>query len=386
MCFFVPRTSIQSPPSASTSRTRLVGSISLRCWSITIPDRVFARSTVPWSGCSSPVRSLSNVVLPAPFGADDADAISALDSQREVTNDVPIAIALRNLVRVDHRLRSYVVLGNGKLRGARTADHRRALRSHFVKLGEPSLVAAASSSDASLQPAKLERQLGIELVRRASFFLVGLFHPGLETAESDLRAPQVTAIEPQAALRQPGQECPVVTDDDECARVAVQPILQPLDAGEIEVVGRLVEEEHVGVLRQCSSDRRAAAFAPAGGRDGPRQVELDLVGNGRGLVGFWRVGSGAAPSRAKSSDCPCPDPAQAERPCFPERSFSAPHRSRSVPRGTSAASSCPHRCGRSAPAGRAGGCARRDGGTASLRPEPAQGLRKKVSPQPFAAR
>jgi hypothetical protein len=35
---------------ASTSRTRLPGSISLRCWSMTIPLSVFAKVTVPLSG------------------------------------------------------------------------------------------------------------------------------------------------------------------------------------------------------------------------------------------------------------------------------------------------------------------------------------------------
>ena len=53
--------------SASTSRTRLVGSISLRCWSMTMPLSVFASVTLPLSGASSPVSSLSKVVLPAPL-------------------------------------------------------------------------------------------------------------------------------------------------------------------------------------------------------------------------------------------------------------------------------------------------------------------------------
>ena len=36
-------------------------------WSITMPDKVFAKVTVPSSGCSSPVSSFSSVVFPAPF-------------------------------------------------------------------------------------------------------------------------------------------------------------------------------------------------------------------------------------------------------------------------------------------------------------------------------
>src|SRR5438552_18708864 len=50
------------------------------------------------------------------------------------------------------------------------------------------------------------------------------------------------------------------------------------------MVGRLVEQQHVGFLRQRARDRGTAALAAARGRRRPRQVDSELVGDSRGLV------------------------------------------------------------------------------------------------------
>ena len=86
-----PRTSIQSPPSARMSRTLLSGSSRLRCWSIITPLSVFARVTLPSSGSISPVSSLQQSGLAGAVGADHADPVAALDAQREVADDRPLA-------------------------------------------------------------------------------------------------------------------------------------------------------------------------------------------------------------------------------------------------------------------------------------------------------
>ncbi len=52
-------------------------------------------------------------------------------------------------------------------------------------------------------------------------------------------------------------EVAVVADQDDRAGVVGQEALQPLHAGEVEVVGRLVEQQHVGVLEQEAGERDA---------------------------------------------------------------------------------------------------------------------------------
>ncbi len=57
------------------------------------------------------------------------------------------------------------------------------------------------------------------------------------------------------------------------------------------MVGRLVEQQQVGLLPQCPCDRRPAPLAAAGGCDRPRQVDPKLVGDRRCIMGFGRVGA-----------------------------------------------------------------------------------------------
>src|SRR5581483_12477615 len=101
----------------------------------------------------------------------------------------------------------------------------------------------------------------VELLRDARFFLVDALGPGLEAAETDLGPPELPPVEPQATARQARQERPVVADDDERAFETLQPILQPLDRAEIEMVGRLVEQQDVGVQRKRPGDRRPPPLA-----------------------------------------------------------------------------------------------------------------------------
>ena len=52
-----------------------------------------------------------------------------------------------------------------------------------------------------------------------------------------------------------------MADDDQRAAAAVEFAFQPFDGGEIEMVGRLVQQQDVGRGRQHARQRRAAGFA-----------------------------------------------------------------------------------------------------------------------------
>ena len=117
MCF-APRTSIQSPPFGEHVAHRLAGSISLRCWSMTMPVSVLARVTVPLVGLELAGQQLEQGRLAGAVGADHADPVAALDAQGEVPDDRAFAVALADLLGVDHRLRLHVVLGERELGGA----------------------------------------------------------------------------------------------------------------------------------------------------------------------------------------------------------------------------------------------------------------------------
>src|SRR5207302_607416 len=73
--------------------------------------------------------------------------------------------------------------------------------------------------------------------------------------------PDLAAIEPGSGARQVREETAVVADDDKCAAAVVEFALQPFDGGEIEMVGRLVQQENIGRRRQHARQRYAAGFA-----------------------------------------------------------------------------------------------------------------------------
>ena len=83
-----------------------------------------------------------------------------------------------------------------------------------------------------------------------------------------------------------------MADGDERAGVARQPFLQPLDRGDVEMVGRLVEEQHVGLLRECADDRRAPPLAARRGRRLAREINAELVGDRVRFMARRCVGAG----------------------------------------------------------------------------------------------
>ncbi len=158
-----------------------------------------------------------------------------------------------------------------------------------MELGKPPLVALAPRGDPALQPVQFELELGIELVRRALLLGIDRLGPGIEPAKADFRPAQIAAIEPDAAFGQAREKGAVVADDDERALEPHQILLEPVDRTEVKMVGRLVKQQHVGVLRQRADDRRSAPLAAAGGGGRTGQVDPDLVGDRGGLMGLRRA-------------------------------------------------------------------------------------------------
>ena len=64
------------------------------------------------------------------------------------------------------------------------------------------------------------------------------------------------------------EEGPVVTDDDGDARPVVEQVLERTQRVEIEIVGRFVEQEHVGLLDEREQQLEPSTFATAEGADG----------------------------------------------------------------------------------------------------------------------
>ena len=89
------------------------------------------------------------------------------------------------------------------------------------------------------------------------------------------------------------EQIAVVADDDQGARIAREMILEPERAFEIEIVGRLVEQEQIGLGEQRRGERDA--HAPAAGEFRQRAL---LLGVGEAEAGEDRGGARGRRMRA----------------------------------------------------------------------------------------
>ena len=122
-------------------------------------------------------------------------------------------------------------------------------------------VALAPRGDAVAHPMFLGDDLAVELLRVALFLLEHGIAPGLEFAKAPVEPLGDAAVEPDRGPRQVLQEAPVMADQHEGRAQARQFAFEPFDRRQVEMVGRLVEQQDVGLRRQRAGERRAAALA-----------------------------------------------------------------------------------------------------------------------------
>src|SRR5207248_2737146 len=120
------------------------------------------------------------------------------------------------------------------------------LAAQRVQFGEPPLVAGAPGGDAIAQPILLDRDLAAELVLLVFLLLEYRVPPTLERRETLFEHPGNTAIEPYGTVREPFEQPSVMANQDDARAQFGQFALQPLDAGQVQVIGRLVEKQDVG--------------------------------------------------------------------------------------------------------------------------------------------
>src|SRR3954471_16201305 len=184
--------------------------------------------------------------LAGAVGADDADAVAALDPDREAVDDLSLAIGPADILGLDDELAGLVGFGSRDVGVARRAAMGAALVAQCVEIAEPLDVAFAAARDAVAQPVLLVDDLAVELVLVALFLREHLIAPGLEGTEAAVDLPDLAAVEPGGAAREVAQEAPIVADDHQRAAAALQFALQPFDGRKIQMVGRLVQQQDIG--------------------------------------------------------------------------------------------------------------------------------------------
>src|SRR5258706_3319576 len=126
----------------------------------------------------------------------DADAVAALDADRETLDDLAVAIGPADVFRLDHELAGLFRIRGGKVGIPRGAAKIPPLLAQRKEIAEPFDVALAAAGNALAQPVLLRDDFAVELVLLALFLRQHLVAPGLERAKAAVDLPDLAAIEP----------------------------------------------------------------------------------------------------------------------------------------------------------------------------------------------
>ena len=215
---------------------------------------------VPASGFSGPVSMRNSVVLPAPFGPMMPTMAPGGSLKRQVVDQQPLAEGLAQVRDLDHEVAEprarrdvdlvRLVAAPGIRRedsSSNCAQARLALR--LARLG-------VGAHPFELARERLPQALLLLLLLREPLLL--LLEPGGIVALPGNAMPAVELEDPAGDVV---EEVAVVRDADDRARVLLEVFLEPGDGFRVEMVGRLVEQQHVGLRQQQAAERDAAALA-----------------------------------------------------------------------------------------------------------------------------
>ena len=199
-------------------------------------------------------------------GADDADDRALGHLQAQVAEERLVAEPLGDALDLDHLVAEF--RAGGDLDGRGVVAHGAGFaRDDLRVLDQPGArqVAALLAVHADPRQLVLQRAHARRLLRA---FLPLLRH---DPAELLLQPAGVVAlvrnaapgVELQDPLRHVVQEVAVMRDDDHRAGILLELLLEPVHRLGIEVVGRLVEQEQVGLFEDRLAERHAALLAAA---------------------------------------------------------------------------------------------------------------------------
>ena len=216
---------------------------------------------MPSSGGERTGEHIDQRGLAAAVRPDDADAVAALDAGREIADDRTAIKALADVFSLDDQCARRRRLARDDLGIAGGGAIIAPTLAQPLQQPDAAHIAFAPRGDAVAHPMLFGDDLAVELVLIALLFGEHRITPLFEMRKAALDAPGQPAIEPDHAARQRRQETAVVADDDQRRAPSVEIALEPLDRGQVEMIGRLVEQEHIGLGREHAGERGAARLA-----------------------------------------------------------------------------------------------------------------------------
>src|SRR5258705_494528 len=229
------------------------------------------RKSVPGYSCSSDSSSSSVSMSRSLVGSSSTSTLAGRQKRRassrrfgppqdtagEILHHLFLGVALADLLELRDQAARALAFGDLEADPADAIAPRRALDAQGLQAPHPAFVPRAARLDALADPDFLLREDLVELalVHHLGFeFFDLLLLIGAVVAR--IRA-QVSAVELDDPQRDRIEEAPVVRDEQHAAGKGKQRLFQPFDRGEIEMVGRLVEEEQIGCHDERARQRHA---------------------------------------------------------------------------------------------------------------------------------
>ena len=195
-------------------------------------------------------QELEQRALARAIGSDDADLVAAQDQRREITDDGLLTPALGEALGLDHQLARAIRLAQPDARRTLEFAPLTTLLAHGFERAHPTLVTSAPCLDALPDPDLFLRELAVEVRIGLRLGMEPFLAPAQIVGVIARPVGQPAAIEFQDARGDPLQEAPVVGDEQQCALKTDQEFFQPGDAVDVEMVGRLVEQQQIRLHHQ----------------------------------------------------------------------------------------------------------------------------------------
>ncbi len=193
--------------------------------------------------------------------SDDPDAVAADDASGEIPHHGAVAVGLRNPLRHHDQAAGQFRLGGFQLHLAHGGALFLVLLAQRMQVAQPLLVPLAPPGHAVAHPVFLHEDFPPDLVPLQFLLFQDLIAPGFELGKPLVQHTCGAAIQPDGGSGNPFQQAAVMADHHDAGAHAGEFLLQPLDAGKVEMVGGLIQQQDVGFGGEDAGEGGAAGLA-----------------------------------------------------------------------------------------------------------------------------
>ena len=195
--------------------------------------------------------------LAAAIGPEQSDFVAALDHARKIIDDAARAEALADVPHFSNQFARALAGGHLEIHLAEAITARGTLAAQLLQPQHAALVARAARFDALANPHFFLREQLVEPGVLLRFGVEQLFLTPLVLRVVARKTRQPPAIKLDYPRRHIVEKTPVVRHEQHAAAKIDKQLLQPFNAGNIEMVGRLVEQQQRGFCHQRPPQRNA---------------------------------------------------------------------------------------------------------------------------------